>query len=234
MKLAYQGSACNFLLPVTFNAYQYTPRLQLHLDEPAGATTFSDSSGWGNNASCSAPGCPTAGVASIQGTALQFDGINDFLTLGNPSSLNFTGKISLEAWVRIQSTTGIQNIIAHGYTNNPDREVFLRLQDGLYKVGSWDGTGYNAYSPIPAGDVGSWVYLAGVYDGSYWKLYRNGMLVNEASQPHGAVQVDDAWAIGSAGNGSERFFSGRIDEAAIYPRALSGNEIWLHYQALVP
>ena len=146
LKLAYQGSACNFLLPVTFNAYQYTPRLQLHLDEPAGATTFSNSSGWGNNASCSAPGCPTAGVASIQGTALQFDGINDFLTLGNPSSLNFTGKISLEAWVRIQSTTGIQNIIAHGYTTNPDREVFLRLQDGLYKVGSWDGIGYNAYS----------------------------------------------------------------------------------------
>ena len=235
LRYAFSPHDYKVLLPAVMRSLNPSlPRLELHLDEAAGATTFLDASSWGHDASCSSPACPIAGVTGIHGTSLQFDGLDDHLSLGNPPGLNFSGNLTLEAWVRLGSTAGIQDILAHGYTVDPKREVFLRVIDGSYQVGSWDGTGYNTSYAIPAGDVENWVHLVGAYDGVYWRLYRNGVEVSKSAQPHGAVQVDDAWAIGSAGNGSERFFSGRIDEAAIYPRALSANEIWLHYQTLVP
>ncbi len=222
-------------LPLGLRNYQSTPRLELHLDEAAGATSFIDASGWEHNAYCTTANCPTAGVAGVFGTALQFDGLNDSLTLGNPSGLNFNGNVTLEAWVRLQSTSGIQNILAHGYTSTPKREVFLRVNIGFYKVGSWDGSGLQylcCHSCRRCRETGyTWQVCMMARSGG---LYRNGVQVSESAQPQGALLVNAPWAVGSAGNGSERFFNGRIDEVTIYTRALSANEIRMHYEALVP
>ena len=77
-----------------------------------------------------------------------------------------TGQITLEAWVGAQAHDGIRDIVARGYVFAPDGEVFLRINDGRYEVGSWDGQDHLASCPIPADDLGGWVHLAGTYDGS--------------------------------------------------------------------
>ena len=217
-------------LPMALKGYQQPHRLELRLDEPAGATAFADASGSNHPAWCTGASCPAAGQPGVRGTAVQFDGLDDFITLGNPAGLNFTGRVTLEAWVWLQSTTGVQDILAHGYTLTPERELFLRLSNGMYQAGSWDGTGHYAAFAIPAEDVGAWVYLAGVYDGTYWRLYRNGVEVSASEQPQGALLVEANWAVGAAGSGTERFFSGRLDEVNLYARALPAEEIWQHYQ----
>jgi hypothetical protein len=139
--------------------------LRLHLDEPVGATTFSDSSVYRNHGDCSGLACPTAGVTGTVNTALHFDGADDHLTLGNPASMDLTGEISIEAWVNFEATDGIRNIVAHGYTLSPDAEVFMRINNGQYEVGSWDGVSHKATYVVPPEDIGNWVYLVGTYDG---------------------------------------------------------------------
>jgi hypothetical protein len=218
-------------LPLTLQGPMRAERLALHLDEAQGATTFADASGFAYHGACTGTACPQAGAAGALGTAVSFDGIDDAITLGNPPRLNFSGQVTLEAWVKVGSTSGIQDIIAHGYTLEPQRELYLRINDGNYQVGSWDGVGYNTSAPIPAEDVGAWVHLAGLYDGTHWRLYRNGVEASAALQPYGAVLVEASWAIGAAGSGQERFFDGYLDEVAVYSRALSMAEIWQHYQA---
>ena len=115
-------------------------------------------------------------ISSTGSQALSFNGTNQFVDLGNPTDLNFSGQITLEAWIKPESTTGLQDIIAHGYQVSPnDAEDFLRINNGYYQVGSWNGNTAIAQAAIPAGDVGQWVYLAGVYNGTQWMLYRDGV-----------------------------------------------------------
>ena len=61
--------------------------LDLHLDESLGSDRFLDSSGWGNHGTCSGSSCPLAGVPGMQSTAVDFDGVDDYISI--PHSANF-------------------------------------------------------------------------------------------------------------------------------------------------
>ncbi|MBD2139957.1 hypothetical protein H6F39_00795 [Anabaena sp. FACHB-1250] len=158
---------------------------------------------------------------------LSLDGVNDYVNLNNPSHLNFTGEITIEAWVKVKATDGLRNIVAHGHTNNPNGEVYLRVYNGQYQIASWNGRDYMATFAIPSADIGNWVHLAGVYNSQAqaWQLYRNGILVNSTAASVGALLVNENWAIGARGNGTERFFNGDIDEVRIWNKARTQQEI---------
>jgi fibronectin type 3 domain-containing protein/anti-sigma regulatory factor (Ser/Thr protein kinase) len=190
-------------------------------DEGSG-TSAADASGNGNNGVVVNGATWTAG--RVNG-ALRFDGVNDYANMGNGASLNFSGRITIAAWVKPEATSGLRNIVSHGYTLSPNAEVILRINASKYEVGSWNGTGFGATASIPAGDVNNWVHLVGVYDGAAWRLYRNGAQVSSSNATTGAVTVNGNWAIGSRGTGTERFFQGCIDDVRIYSRNLSVSEI---------
>ena len=166
------------------------------------------------------------GSSSTSSQALNFNGTSQFVDLGNPTDLSFSGQtasssapITLEAWIKPQSTTGYQDIIAHGYQLLPNyAEDFLRINNGYYQVGSWNGNTAMAQAPIPAGDVGQWDFLAGVYDGTQWLIYVNGELAGTSGPTtQGALPVSMTnWAIGAEGGGTGRFFQGEIDDVSIW------------------
>ncbi len=161
----------------------------------------------------------SVGQSATGSQALSFNGTNQFVDLGNPTDLNFSGQITLEAWIKPESTTGLQDIVAHGYQLSPTyAEDFLRINDGYYQVGSWNGNNALAQAAIPSGDVGQWVFLAGVYNGTQWVLYRDGVQVGASgATTQGALPVSNTdWAIGGRGTGMERFFDGEIDDVSIW------------------
>ena len=146
-------------------------------------------------------GTLTGGVLVEKGAndgALQLDGVDDYFCLTEIENLNIQGEITLAAWIKPESVSGIQDIIAHGYTRNPNAEVFLRINNGQYQVGSWNGTEHFASYDIPESDVGEWVYLCGTYDGAQWHLYRNGEEVASVNSSVGAVAVESDWSVGSS------------------------------------
>ena len=145
-----------------------------------------------------------------------FDGRSTYIELGNPRALDFTGLVTLEAWIRPRTLEGLRDIVAHGYTTHPDAELYLRIDNGHYQVGSWGPQDSGASAPAPATDVGQWVHLAGVYDGSRWILYRNGEVLASNPGAPGAVSVPGPWAIGARGGGTERFFLGDIRDVRIW------------------
>jgi hypothetical protein len=100
--------------------------------------------------------------------------------------------------------------------------------------------GGSAWNTIegPAVVENEWVHLVGLYDGSDMKFYVNGALVGALTAP---FQFQDYEAnptrIGAGATESidgGEFFVGKIDEVAIYNRALSGMEIVSHYAAAFP
>ncbi|PYM16729.1 MAG: hypothetical protein DME18_00730, partial [Verrucomicrobia bacterium] len=206
------------------------------------------------------PQSPAYAGFEASNAALPLDGLKLWADLNNPSALNISNQISLEAWIKPGATQGDPaRIISHGpptisdflgvspvpdntVTNSP--EVFLRI-DGAganYVAGSSvviytnsteiSSNIYSASFPIPAGDLGggNWVHLVGTYDGTNWKLFRNGALVATSASAVGALLVNNGdWAIGSTGNGWADNFAGSIDEVAIYNVALSPGRISAHY-----
>jgi hypothetical protein len=168
------------------------------------------------------------GDATVAGqldtTAVRLDGAEDGITLGNPDRLAITGQVTLEAWVRPTETDGIRNVVSHGYDLEPAGEVFLRVNDGNYQVGSWDGADHAVSARVPDTDLGSWVHLAGTYDGTRWSLYRNGILAGQATDSVGAVPVAADWTVGVSAAG-DRHFAGDIDDVRIWSGTRSASDI---------
>ncbi len=154
-------------------------------------------------------------------TFLRFDANESYVELGNPKALRIEGPITLEAWIRPRALNGFRNIVDHGPIYSfPLAQVYFRIRDGQYNVGSWNGrVDFATSADIPSTDVGRWVYLAGVYDGARWSLYRDGELLSSTPQPTGALPVEGPWSIGA------RFFLGDIREVRIWNIARGPEEI---------
>jgi hypothetical protein len=176
---------------------------------------------------------PTFPGLEAGNTAYMFDGSSANVQIGNPTALNFTGRITMMAWVKPTATDGLRNIVCHGYQTSPNNaEVGLRINAGSYQAWTWGGGDFTASAPIPAEDIGNWVFLVGTYDGTSWHLYRNGVELSSTTGTTGAIVVSDVgWAIGARGNGTERYFSGELDEVAIFNQALSSGTIAGMYAA---
>jgi hypothetical protein len=163
-------------------------------------------------------------------TALHFDGVKDRVVLRNPTALNFSGQITIAAWTKLDTLDlALHDIVDHGYTRSPNADVSLNIQAGAYWIGTWTGGSgptYGASTAVPNGDVGVWNHLAGTYDGTNWRLYRNGVVVASVPATVGAITVSTDWVIGgSAVAGDLRSFPGTIEDVRVYKRALSTTEI---------
>jgi hypothetical protein len=137
--------------------------------------------------------------------------------IGNPPRLDITGKLTVSALIMPLATNGIRNIVARGYTLSPPGEISLRICDGAYQFGTWNGTGHAVSAPVPRTDIGRWIHIIGVYDGHTWLLYHQGGLLAQQADTVGALPVASNWAIGNAGGKDmSRGFGGFISEVSIW------------------
>src|SRR5262249_11174603 len=103
-----------------------------------------------------------------------FDGTSQLIDLGNPPALDFTGQVTLAAWVYLtKMPTGCAIVVSHGYRYNPNMELALRVSGGACEAGAgpirwsagvWTGgsTGnHMAETSVAATDVGVWIHFAG-------------------------------------------------------------------------
>lgn len=197
------------------------------MDEGSGPTV-ADATGNTTHAGKLVPTVPqwVAGRSGQSGdNALRFDGTN-WLSLGNPSDLNFSGKITLTAWIKTESLEGWRTILGHGYTNSPNAQVAMETYNDQLWFGSWPGAN-RPVATMPSGLVGNWAHVASEYDGNNWRTYVNGVLYSVTASPVGALQVPAEWRVGSGTKSNDpRRFIGAIDDVRIYNRALSDAEIY--------
>lgn len=156
-----------------------------------------------------------------------------YMALGNPAALNLKGIITLEAWVKWARRDGHRVILCHGSAPGSQFETVLRIGETLdYRAGTWTGSAHYAAAVVPPADSGTWVHLAGVFDGAGWILYRNGAkLAALAADTNGAKPSPGAWRIGAeyTSTGVTRFFSGSLDEVRISSAARAADWFKLAY-----
>jgi hypothetical protein len=192
--------------------------------EEGTGTTLSDASGNSNNGTLqNGPVWVTGGKF---GKALQFDGINDLVSVPDANSLDLTGGMTLEAWVyptgsmsgwdsilmKEYSTGLIYALYANGDSNVP--YIFISNNSTEHGIG---GT-----SSLP---INKWTHVAATFDGSNLRLYINGTQVRVLAFSGNIQTSARGMYIGGSSVWSNEGFAGIIDEVRIYNRALSASEI---------
>jgi len=85
------------------------------------------------------------------------------------------------------------------------------------------------HASIPGGVTASrWHHVAGTYDGTIARLYYDGKLAGQIETRINTV-LNDTFHIGANIDEHQRDYLGRIDDVAVYDRALAADEIANHY-----
>jgi parallel beta-helix repeat protein len=210
--------------------------LNMPFESINGTTTNNsyDYSGYGNNGTTINPSDnatwnSTGGYDGMG--AYEFDGGNDYIPLGDDSSL-FIQNISVSAWINMKNlesaTSTVQGIIdATGtadqngyvlyYNEGGNRFEFAVDEDGS---GDWK----IALSDADA-TIGKWTHLVGTMDGSFVKLYVDGILQTTAIAATKITYSSSEGKIGKYGSTDIYLFNGTIDEVQIWGRSLSAEQI---------
>jgi hypothetical protein len=199
-------------------------------NETSGATAL-DSSGAGNhgtllNGAIFAPG--------KNGNAVTLDGVNDYVNLGNPVSLQITGSLTISGWVNASAFPADDAAILSKRGNTVagyqlDTTIDRGPRTIGFKLTASTGGDMARYGSTGLG-LSQWYHVAGVYNAAAQTLnvYLNGQLDNgvlvgviTGSQQNSALGV----AIGRKPGNTGFEFAGKIDDVRIYGRALTQAEI---------
>jgi len=200
---------------------------------PGSGTTWTDLSGNGNNGTLT--NMDGTNFNSANGGSLTFDGTNEYVNCGNPSSLNFgTGNFTL-SFVTYTTAYGFQGGSYVGKGNGTtigfdfrDANFYVYGTLGLIARGSFLAT------------LNVWQIHTIVYDSSsspYVKFYKNGTYTGASTTNNPAnissITTSLPFRIGlSVAGGTTRYFNGRIPSVQVYNRALTASEIQQNFNAL--
>jgi len=195
---------------------------------PGSGTTWTDLSGRGNNGTLT--NGPT--YSSVNGGSIVFDGTNDYVTISNQTTSNFT----LVCWLKTTATSltgsfaydgnGIMWSDVSGVAND---FVFSILNN---KVSFWTGDGGGSIDGTTSINTGSWFYITIIKDGtnSSKKIYVNTILEATGTCTANLLTANPIIRIG--GNTLDnKYFNGNIATTQIYNRALSAVEIQQNFNA---
>ncbi|MBN2094959.1 MAG: DUF2341 domain-containing protein [Candidatus Aenigmarchaeota archaeon] len=224
--------------------------LALNFNEGTGNTT-EDFSNYGNNGTFKGTGEPAWTTDGRFGSALKFDGVDDYVVVGE-DKLDNSSQGTAEAWIKLEGLTAASYKIL-GYGGDADNSgVFgleIRNTGGNCYFGFVDREGPATDLDITRGSTvlttEVWYHVVWWSNGTVWRLYVNGKEetltdingdgkndgdwfadVNTVGSPSytsiGAVFWDRAWL---------DFINGTIDDVRIYNRSLTAEEIMLHYES---
>jgi Concanavalin A-like lectin/glucanases superfamily/Protein of unknown function (DUF1565) len=197
-------------------------------DEGSG-TSVSDASGNGSTGSLLNGPVWTTG---IKGTALSFDGVDDYVDLGSSPSVNITGAaLTLQAWVKGSSPGNYKYIVSKTDGLDVGYGLYTGISGTLrFYVGK--GAGLIVTPDVTSPWDNRWHHVVGTYDGSKLNLYIDGV-AGASVAATGNIADSSARSL-NIGRFSEGGFSfkGVIDDVQIYNRALSSTEIQQLYNAV--
>ena len=197
------------------------------MDENAGTNIY-DSSTIGNSGVLSGDaGWVTSRTG--MGHALNLDGTGDYALVPDDASLDITSNITLAAWVK-PGKLGTQYLVKKATMNGI----------GGYELSLSDpGKAFVRFNQIPSGNTyrldsltsypttgNIWMHLAATYDGSYIRIYVNGVQDNISILISGLSIATNSLDLGiGADSIGGTPFQGQMDDVRVYNRALSLEDI---------
>jgi hypothetical protein len=171
----------------------------------------------------------TAHSYSQAATALNFDGINDVVSVAVKPALNISSAITLEAWIKPIKITGVQDVICKSSSSANNGYIFPRTPNGWTSIDfllNFNGFGFRTLSvPYGKSKANQWHHVAATYDGFKMRTYIDGVLAGEFSFAGTITVNNNPLTLGGHPGFPSECYGGDIDEARIWNRALTQCEI---------
>ena len=196
------------------------------LDEGAGPIAY-DSGGTNHGAVIDA-----MWTTGLFGNALDFDGVDDYVQVANDASLNIPVELTISAWVKADSLSGNPGIVFKGGAGNNQRYKLAFAEGQLF----FERNTTDGYKKLRSPDVSAtnvWLHVVGLYDGTYIKVYENGIEKNSVNVGSNIVSYLGYPLVVGINKFWNAYFDGIVDYVSIYDRALSAEEIEQIYQPMV-
>ena len=158
-------------------------------------------------------------VKGVHGKGVRFGHPSASLKVRSSPSLSPREDLSLEAWVQLKGRpSGFPSVI------RKEGAYALRFCDGRIGFLLWrDGQPLILAGPDIGGETDRWIHLAGTYDGKRMALYVDGQLAAEKAQEG---FLDSTYAeLHIGGYARSYLLNGVVDEAKVYARSLSTEEV---------
>jgi len=164
------------------------------------------------------------------GGAYQFDGVNDYIDLGDDESLKpRNNDYTIETWIKGVGTT--KNIIDWGVAGVG--QVSLKIHsDGTIRFNLYDGSNdRNAYSVATVNDD-QWHHVVATRNGNNMQIYIDGLASGTPStDPINDINPNsNTMKVGTRFDAGDAWFNGMIDDLQIYNRSLTAEQIQTFYQ----
>ncbi len=171
------------------------------------------------------------GQVQAQNTALDFDGSNDYIGLGNPTALNFTNNrnFTIEAWIKPSTVAPVLQSIISKLTDESDKQYSLSVNaSGIIQFYyEFNANEFNIFSPANTIVAGTWQHVSVTVDNSLnCRIYVDGVEVASGTAPNQTSSVTNPVEIGRWGGVyNNSYFGGDIDEVRIWNVARSATDI---------
>ena len=163
------------------------------------------------------------------GSALNFDGINDYVNVSDNSNLEGFAELTVSVWVKkaADNDPNEDTIVSKW---GPDYTYALRYDSANDEL-DWlvgNGAAYDSSINSVSIEDNQWHHIAAVYDGTNGYVYLDGaQLADTASMGLGIGSNNNPLRIGVSPYPAEAndCFAGSIDDVRIYAKALSSGQI---------
>ena len=171
--------------------------------------------------------------ARLREHSLNLDG-SGYAEVADDNSINPTSAITVACWVYWNETlsngTRTNDIgIVSKWKSSTEDYMLIKGTDTTFDF--YIGTDSERSDDLGM-DTPGWVYIAGTYDGSTIKTYKNGVSNSSGTSVSRTIpNTAQVLEIGRYRETLDRSYPERIDEVKIYERALSADELLQNYNA---
>ncbi len=173
----------------------------------------------------------TRAAPTLPQYALSFNGINQYVSVPNNAKFETTTS-TVEMWVKPDWITGqvVGNPTLIGVRSSTGTRYSIHLNNGLDRLGSWNGSSYQA---LPYTFVqGNWYHVAAVMTAATTEFFVNGTSIGVLNIARNASVTGRNLNIGVAeiaGTNLFELFKGEIDEVRVWNTARTASEIQANY-----
>jgi hypothetical protein len=183
--------------------------------------------------------------------SLDFDGVDDYVNIGNGVNFEYTDSFSYSFWVNPDAVSGVKYLYSKYdsgrgilmYHNSSGGATPAAISFNLYNTNSGSTATRKRITTQTANILtkGVWNNIVITYDGSGLgsgiKLYKNGVsqtvtVTQDNLQNNTIVNTEDAFLV--AFNAVSGFLSGNLDEFAIFNTELSSGDALAIYNSGAP
>ena len=161
-------------------------------------------------------------VTNLAGVVCAYLDGGDYSSTTNTALLNGSSNLTLAVWINRSAEVANVGILA---MRGGEYNALHDIGNDSFGIVAYVKNTASTYPVVTNGFKAAWMHLALTYQGGTMSLYTNGIFATSKGKT-GTMSVNDVWRLGWDDADPARKWNGYLDDARIYNRCLTSQEVY--------